>query len=193
MPFGRMRSGVAAIGRRLSGCYNVRSAKGIITAAAPHPFPPGVWRHMSDPIEPIVEILVPMDFSACSKNALRYAMRIAAPSNARLHLLYVDDDPGLIQPTTAKEVRDEFEDRMAMRFLDVMTAEERDRFRTVMAVRCGTAYHEIEKYAQELGIDLIVLGSVGRSAIADAFLGSVAHHVMRKACCPVVAVRQTHA
>jgi len=146
---------------------------------------------MSEPIAPIAEILVPMDFSACSKNALRYAMRVAAPCGSRLHLLYVDDDPMLVQPTTSSQVRDEHEAKMAEKFVDLMSPEDRDRFRTVTAVQCGTAYHEIERYAASHSIDLIVLGSVGRSAIADAFLGSVASHVIRKASCPVLAVRQT--
>ena len=146
---------------------------------------------MSDPIKPISEILVPMDFSECSKNALRYAMRVAAPCDARLHLLYVDDDPILVQPTTSQSVRDEFENKMAMKFVALMSPEQRERFRTVMAVKCGTAYHEIECYAGEQAIDLIVLGSVGRSSIADAILGSVASHVLRKGPCPVLAVRET--
>ncbi len=147
---------------------------------------------MSDSLQPISEILVPMDFSDCSKNALQYAKRLAAPSDARLHLLYVDDDPGLIQPTTSQQVRDEFEQKMAMKFVDLMTPEEQERFRVVTTVRCGTAYHEIDRYALENSIDLVVLGSVGRSAIADALLGSVASNVIRKSPCPVVAVRQTH-
>lgn len=146
---------------------------------------------MSETFAPIAEILVPMDFSDCSKNALRYAMRVAAPCGSRLHLLYVDDDPMLVQPTTSSRVRDEFEAKMATKFVDLMSPEERDRFRIVNAVKCGTAYHEIERYAADNTIDLIVLGSVGRSAIADAFLGSVASHVIRKASCPVLAVRQS--
>jgi nucleotide-binding universal stress UspA family protein len=145
---------------------------------------------MSESVKPIKEILIPMDFSQTSVRALNFAMRIAETSDARLHLLYVDDDPGLIRPGTSQKVRDEFEDKMAMKFVGLLTPEQRDRYHTVMSVRCGTAYHEIETYAEEKSIDLIVLGTVGRSTIADMVLGSVANHVIRHAPCPVVSVRQ---
>ncbi len=139
----------------------------------------------------IREILVPMDFSDSAINALGFAKRIAAPCDARLHLLCVDDDPILMQQTTDKSFRDEHEDKLAMKFIDVMPAEQRDRFRTVMAIRFGTAYHEIETYAKDKEIDLIVMGNVGRSAIAEVLLGSVTRHVVRNAVCPVLSVRLT--
>lgn len=142
---------------------------------------------MSD-IKPITEILVPMDFSASSINALEYAKRLLEPTGARLHLLYVDDDPMLLRASTSQKIRDEHEDRMAMRFVDLLPAEQRERYRTVMAIKCGTAYYEIETYAAEHAIDLIIIGRVGRSAIADAVLGSVAAHVVKHSPCPVLAV-----
>lgn len=144
---------------------------------------------MPEEPKPIAEILVPMDFSDCSKTALAYAMRIAAASDARLHLLFVCDDPMLTAPTTSEEFRDEHADKMSMQFVDLLDPAQRERFNTVMSVRFGTAYHEIETYAEENGIELIVLGNVGRSAIADVLLGSVASHVIRKACCPVLSVK----
>ena len=142
-------------------------------------------------LKPVSEILVPMDFSKCSVGALQYAMRIAASSNARLHLLYVDDDPILNSNTTGQKFRDEHADKMSMKFVDLIDPALRERFKTVMAVRFGTAYHEIETYAQENGIELIVLGNLGRSGIADALLGSVAAHIIRHAACPVLSVKST--
>ena len=146
---------------------------------------------MSDEIEPLAEILVPMDFSDGSICALRYAMRVAAGSDARLHLLYVDDDPMLIQPSTDQAFRDEHADRMSLKFVDLLEPSQRERFRAVMDIRFGTAYHEIETYATEKDIDLIVMGNIGRSAIADALLGSVTAHVLRHAPCPVLSVKLT--
>jgi nucleotide-binding universal stress UspA family protein len=139
--------------------------------------------------KPVAEILVPMDFSDCSKQALHYAMRIAAGSEARLHLLYVSDDPILNAQTTDQKFRDEYADQMSMNFVELLDPAERERFRTTMSVRFGTAYHEIEEYANENDIELIVIGNVGRSAIADVLLGSVAKHVIRKAVCPVLSVK----
>ena len=144
---------------------------------------------MLEELKPIAEILVPMDFSDCSKTALQYAMRIAAASDARLHLLYVCDDPMLTAPTTSDEYRNQQADKMSMQFVDLLDPSRREQFKTIMSVRFGTAYHEIETYAEENGIELLVLGNVGRSAIADVLLGSVASHIIRTACCPVLSVK----
>ena len=140
-------------------------------------------------ITPLQEILVPVDFSECSIHALRFAQRVAAGSNSRLHLLYVDDDPILMDAATDQSFRDEHEDKMSMRFVNLMPVEDRERFRTVMAIQLGTAYQVIEDYAREKEIDMIVMGNVGRSALADAVLGSVTKHVIRHADCPVLSVQ----
>lgn len=140
-------------------------------------------------ITPLQEILVPVDFSECSIHALRFAQRVAAGSNSRLHLLYVDDDPILMDAATDQSFRDEHEDKMSMRFVNLMPVEDRERFRTVMAIQLGTAYQVIEDYAREKEIDMIVMGNVGRSALADAVLGSVTAHVIRHADCPVLSVQ----
>ncbi len=140
-------------------------------------------------LEPIHEILVPMDFSPCSVNALQFAIRVAAGCKSRLHLLTADDDPILMDAATNQSFRDEHEDKMSMKFVNLMPAEQREQFRTVMAIRLGTAYKVIEDYAAEKNIDLIVMGNVGHSALADAILGSVTAHVIRHAPCPVLSVR----
>ena len=148
-----------------------------------------VGQNMPQEPKPVVEILVPMDFSDCSKMAMEYAMRIAAGSEGRLHLLYVCDDPILIQQSTDQQFRDVQADKMAMGFVDLIDPAQRKRFRTIISVRFGTAYHEIETYADENNIELIVMGNVGRSALTDVLLGSVTAHVIRNACCPVLSVK----
>lgn len=76
-----------------------------------------------------------------------------------------------------------------MRFVNLIPPEERERFQTVMAIRLGTAYKVIEDYAAENNVDMIVMGNVGRSALANAVLGSVTAHVLRHATCPVLSVQ----
>lgn len=140
-------------------------------------------------ITPVNEILVPMDFSDCSINALNFAKRVAAGSEARLHLLHADDDPILMDAATDQSFRDEHENKMSMKFVNLIDPEERERFRTVMSIQLGTAYKVIEDYAAEHNIDMIVMGNVGHSALADVLLGSVTAHVIRHAPCPVLSVR----
>ncbi|MCO8125315.1 universal stress protein [Stieleria sp. TO1_6] len=143
---------------------------------------------MTSDLQPISEILVPIDFAETSVRALRLAMRIASPSKSRLHLLHVVDDPMLIQRSTSEKFRDEQADKMSMKFIDIMPPSQREQFQTIMSVRFGTAYHEIETYAQEQDIDLIVMGNISRSLITDALLGSVAAHIIRHAKCPVLTI-----
>ena len=57
-----------------------------------------------------------------------------------------------------------------------------------MPVRTGVPFLEIIRYAKELEIDLIVLGTHGRTGLAHVLLGSVAERVVRKSPCPVLTV-----
>ena len=70
--------------------------------------------------------------------------------------------------------------------LDVPGAEDIEVERLVLE---GPAFVEIVRYGKEQNIDLMVLGTHGRGAIAHMLLGSVAEKVVRKAPCPVLVVR----
>jgi nucleotide-binding universal stress UspA family protein len=61
--------------------------------------------------------------------------------------------------------------------------------RVVQETREGPPFLEIVRYAQEGDIDLIVMGTHGRTGLAHALMGSVAEKVVRKAPCPVLTVR----
>ena len=61
--------------------------------------------------------------------------------------------------------------------------------RIVRSMEDGVPFLEIVRYAKEHEIDLIVLATHGRSALAQVLLGSVAERVVRKAPCPVLTVR----
>jgi nucleotide-binding universal stress UspA family protein len=61
----------------------------------------------------------------------------------------------------------------------------------VRVCRQGTPFLEIVRYAKEHEMDLIVLGTHGRSGLAHVLMGSVAERVVRKSPCPVLTVRPT--
>jgi len=60
---------------------------------------------------------------------------------------------------------------------------------TKKIIRTGVTFVEIIDYINEEGIDLVVMGTHGRSCIEHMLIGSVAEKVVRKSPCPVLTVR----
>jgi nucleotide-binding universal stress UspA family protein len=135
-------------------------------------------------------ILLPTDFSDCSARARSYACELAKRFQAEIHLLhvvapvvvpaYVGYMPEeLAQPEEgAKRELEEWDDPALA-----------DATKVVRAVASGTPFVEIVRYAREHELDLIVMGTHGRSGLTHALMGSVAEKVVRKAPCPVLTVR----
>jgi nucleotide-binding universal stress UspA family protein len=139
-------------------------------------------------------ILVPTDFSKHSDNALTYAAAFAEKFHAELYLLHVVQDLSVFVPEAAIAVP-------SMPPVEQLTAAVREtlervieknklrRFTVHAEVREGSPFYEIIRFAKEQEIDLIILGTHGRSGLAHVLLGSVAEKVVRKAPCPVLTVR----
>jgi nucleotide-binding universal stress UspA family protein len=140
-------------------------------------------------------ILLPTDFSEFSAAARKYACAFADQFQAELHVLHVIQDmaplapePGVVlapPPDYMKEL-EENATLMLERVLDPHWAAGKTVFRVV---RQGPPFLEIVRYAKETSIDLIVIGTHGRSGLAHVFMGSVAEKVVRKSPCPVLSVR----
>lgn len=138
-------------------------------------------------------ILAATDFSACSHEALEYAGELAKRFSAELHLLHVADDPNTLLPHSGgtipaaalanAAVQTDEALRRAAEFLEQAG---RQVHRSVIR---GTPFLEIIRYAREHDIDLIVIGTHGRTGLQQAMIGSVAERVVRKAPCPVLVVR----
>jgi nucleotide-binding universal stress UspA family protein len=140
-------------------------------------------------------ILFPTDFSECSKRAQEYACELADRFSAELHVLNVLQDVTLMmpEPGSAPMLHRNYLLEMkegAEKALDaLLPAAWTEGKRAVRATRMGNPFIEIGKYAKEKEIDLIVLGTHGRSAIMHVLLGNVAERVVRSAPCPVLTVR----
>ena len=134
----------------------------------------------------ITRILVPTDFSRPSEQALAYARSLAQRFGASLHLLHVVNRPLLAEGLAAAAFIDESSDM-------VEVAQQRLRKQAPDAASAnvvfGYAAQSIVQHASQLGVDLIVMGSHGRTGIAHILLGSVAEAVVRTAPCPVLTVR----
>ena len=138
--------------------------------------------------------LVPIDFSEYANQALDYAITLAGKLGARVTLLHVIQplplggvDMGMTLPGTF--VQDlEAEIRRDMGAL-------RERVTAAglegnMVIVHGVPFHEIIEAAKTQQVDLIVLGTHGRTGLLYVFLGSVAEKVVRLAPCPVLVARQ---
>jgi nucleotide-binding universal stress UspA family protein len=140
-------------------------------------------------------ILCPVDFSTHSDHAMRYAAALAGKFGSELTLLHVVAPvvaalPGeaalqdLVQANT-EEIEAACRER-----LDKMVGELAAQGMNVACrVLNGVPYLEIIRYAQESETDLIVLGTHGRTGIAQLLIGSVAERVVRKAPCPVLTIK----
>jgi universal stress protein A len=151
---------------------------------------------MSD-LPRIQKILFATDFSEPAENAQQYARELAERLNAELHLLHVVVPvavPALGAPSVGyiedTAVIAELEEN-AHRDMEAMFDQQwRSTHQLVTAVRVGTPVFEIIRYANEQKIDMIVMGTLGRTGLTHLLVGSVAENVVRKAHCPVLTVHR---
>ena len=138
-------------------------------------------------------ILVPFDFSETSKSALTYGRNLARAFDARLHVLHVADVISTSAAQFYPEGPGDPEARakhVALNQLRAMLAAEETATDTQPVVRVApNPAGEIVDYAKEVHVDLIVIGTHGRTGVSRFLMGSVAEHVVRRAPCPVLVVR----
>ena len=143
----------------------------------------------------ITNILVPLDFSAPSREALRYACGLADAVGASLHVLHAVQTPlmpgGSIElPLPDPWLIEQLEEEGRTLLDASLTDAQKQAYRAVLVQRSGDAGREILDYVRERGdIDLIVMATHGRGGISRFMMGSVADHVIREAPCPVLTLR----
>lgn len=144
--------------------------------------------------EPIKRILVPVDFSRDSQNALRSAADLAATFGAEIVTLHVVEPVHVAEPYMGiapqagifldEEVRNA---KAVLAGIGTDLKKKGQRVRTMVAA--GPPAPLIVDTAKDIGADLIVMGTHGRTGLAHIFIGSVAEKVVRTAQCPVLTVR----
>ncbi len=142
------------------------------------------------------KILFPTDFSDLALAALRHTEQLTQVFDAELHCLYVVDDAYQYWSAMGPEsipVGPPPEDLLdlARTRMDQFRAEHLAGMKRepTTHVTMGRPFVEIIAYARENEIDLIVMGTNGRGAIAHMLLGSTTEKVVRKAPCAVMTVR----
>jgi universal stress protein A len=146
------------------------------------------------PVFHIREILVPTDFSECARKALQYAIPLAKQHHANITLLHVTAPvpyPGgeYVGPdymTVETELRASSEKKLKQ----LAAAEVPHEITARCIAESGSAANAIVENATKIPADLIVISTHGHSGLKHVFLGSVAEHVVRRAPCPVLVVRE---
>ena len=131
-------------------------------------------------------ILVATDFGPASDAALTYGRALANQFGARLHLLHAAENDFLRAAVTDPHV---LRAGVARQLEERLTAEDRERSAHVVLETSDHPAEAIIEYAKHARIDLIVMGTHGRTGVAHLLGGSVAERVVRTAPCPVLTVR----
>jgi nucleotide-binding universal stress UspA family protein len=136
-------------------------------------------------------ILFSTDLSECSDGALQYASALAAQSDATLYIVFVQDwlelatldKPLYLHASACKEKEDAA--RLSLsKIVPTLPAVKYERHYLT-----GEAVADLIAFANKNKVDLIVMGSHGRTGLRRLLMGSVAEGVMRKARCPLLLVR----
>ncbi len=139
----------------------------------------------------IRKIMVPTDFTVYSDHAIEYAIMVARKFEAKILLIHVIEpfaysvtdtvqiiDHYTALKTVAKPILENLQKRLLKKGLKVDSI-----------LLDGNPYLEIVKKTREAGVDLIIMGTHGRTGIEHILMGSVAERVVRLAPCPVLTVR----
>ena len=142
----------------------------------------------------IKKILVPVDFSDCSRKALQYALALAKEHQAAITLVHVVSPPsypvgefgGLEYGNLVADLRAGSKKQLA----EIALQDVGDAAPVDSQIRSGAPAHEIVDVATEFDVDMIVISTHGHTGLKHVLLGSVTEHVVRTAPCPVLVVRE---
>jgi nucleotide-binding universal stress UspA family protein len=150
----------------------------------------------------ITRILVPIDGSNCSLNATRYAIKVAKVKGSQVFCVHaIATVPyGCFQDGFAAEMYIEDSKKQARAWFNKIINISKEKnardhndsdtdIRTDILIDVNSIVEAIVNYATYKNIDLIVIGTRGRSGIKGLLLGSVARGVAQQADCPVLFVR----
>lgn len=149
-------------------------------------------------MKPFKKILVPVDFSAHSEEAMHVAADLAGHYGGSVTLVYVHEPMQyalpegyiLYTPDQIAQMTSAFQERLnraeqAVKALGVAQVDTR--------LLQGIVPFELGELARDEHMDLIVMGTHGRTGVKRALMGSVAERVLRTAPCPVLVVKGTEA
>lgn len=150
-------------------------------------------RHAMNPAKPashvrLKNVLYATDFSPAAEKAFPFALQIAGRYGATIHVLHVIQENiyPLVPPTAWTQIEEDLE---ASRARNRKAIEERlSGLAHDISFQQGNVWDNIRKAIRNDGIDLLVLGTHGRTGIEKMALGSIAEQALRHASCPVLMI-----
>lgn len=149
---------------------------------------------------PFRTVVACVDFSTTSLRALEQAARVATHDGAALHVLHVYDPPWhhlhfhAPTPEAKPEFQQQYRDALTRR-LSAFAGElgrEIDYLKPTLTLFDYQGHRSgVVEYAAQVGADLMVLGTRGRTTLRDLLLGSTAERVLAESACSVLAVPPT--
>jgi universal stress protein A len=139
------------------------------------------------------EVLVPVDFSPCSVNALRVAIGMAAPEGDVTLLHVIDqefvDDAVATGLGSSEDIRDRLRQQAEGNFATMLEGIDAGQVNIEKMIVIGLPFVEILKIARDLDLPMIIMGVRGRSTPPEELLfGSTAEKVIRGSRVPVLCV-----
>jgi nucleotide-binding universal stress UspA family protein len=151
----------------------------------------GKERELKDSIR---KIMVPVDFSSTSNKAFLFAREMVDCWEGQLHLVHILDTDFLsgavhitIEPLDESVAK--WRKRVEEKLKTIYHDEDDPQLTGEIHIREGKPHEEILKLAEELDVDMIVIGSHGRTGLERAIFGSVAERVVRMADVPVLVIK----
>jgi len=136
-------------------------------------------------------ILLPTDGSDAGNRAVEQAVGLARETGAELHVLFVVEDipyaPEMMDDTVEEQLREIGEEALEA----IRGQADEAGVEVVEAIEEGAPHTAILDYADREDVDVVVMGTHGRSGLDRYLLGSVTERVVRTAEIPVLTVRMT--
>ncbi len=142
----------------------------------------------------INKILIPTDFSITSQYAFSFAVDLNKLFRARLYLAHVLQDftefsEYTLSPAILPQLYLEFEQNASTKLEEMVSTIVPNEMHCDTYILHGVPFYEIIQFARNDQIDLIVVGSHGRTGLKQVLFGHTAEKIVKKAPCPVLSVR----
>ena len=134
-------------------------------------------------------ILCPIDFDDNSLSALQLGVQLAERDQATLYLMHVIRV--VEEATVAAPAIFERDERTTQSELQKIAERQLHGINHQVLLRYGNPAEQIIFAERELGVELVVMATHGRTGISHLFFGSVAERVVRESACPVLTVRMS--